>query len=99
MAARRMSETLERLGSTGDALVASGPPVQEILSAAERLAADVVVVGSRDESAILAPLRSRVAERVAARAACSVLAVKSQAAPSGGTESRAGTPGFSRDRC
>lgn len=56
--------------------VREGKPAQEIISAAEKLRPDVIVIGSHGRSAIEHLLVGSVAERVLRRAPCHVFMVR-----------------------
>jgi len=70
----------ERLLAKGvdavETLVEEGSPAPAILATAERLGADLVVVGSRGRTGLVATLLGSVSKRVAEHARCSVLIVR-----------------------
>jgi nucleotide-binding universal stress UspA family protein len=70
----------ERLLAKGveavETLVEEGSPAPAILAAAERLGADLVVLGSRGRSGLAATLLGSVSKRVSEHARCSVLIVR-----------------------
>ncbi|BCX18808.1 MAG: universal stress protein [Geminicoccaceae bacterium] len=73
-------EAAERLRTKGvravETIVEEGSPAPAILATAERLGADLVVVGSRGRTGLLATLLGSVSKRVAEEAPCSVLVVR-----------------------
>lgn len=72
-------ETAEQLriaGRTAESEVRSGDPAQEIVAAAQRWDADLVVLGSRGRNTLERVLLGSVAREVLLRAPCSVLVVR-----------------------
>lgn len=61
-----------------DRAVASGSPAEEILRAAERQRADLVVMGSKGLTGLKRVLLGSVSRKVARHAPCSVLVVRSR---------------------
>ena len=70
-----LAEALEAEGVTVEPLMVPGATVEKILDEAERLEADVVVLGSHGHSALYDLLVGSVAEGVMRKAKCPVLIV------------------------
>lgn len=68
--------TLARRWPDADVLIAAGSPVQAILTAARRVGARAIVLGSRGHGALDRFLLGSVSRGVVRRAACAVLIVK-----------------------
>ncbi|HEX3695342.1 MAG TPA: universal stress protein [Polyangia bacterium] len=62
-------------GVSGDKVILNGRPHVEIVSHAEKIAADLIVIGSHGRSGFSHALLGSVAERVVHRARCPVLVV------------------------
>jgi nucleotide-binding universal stress UspA family protein len=75
-ARERLDGVLARFGAEGDAVLAEGPPPAAIAGLAERLAAEVVLVGAAGANAAKGVLLGSVAEAVVRSAPCSVLVVR-----------------------
>jgi nucleotide-binding universal stress UspA family protein len=67
---------LKRRNLTADTLVAEGHPAEAILQTAERIRADLVVMGSRGLTGMKRLLLGSVSHKVVRHAPCSVLVVK-----------------------
>jgi nucleotide-binding universal stress UspA family protein len=76
LALQMLADSLSRLGVEGHRLVPAGIPEDDIVEAANRLAAELVVVGSRGWTGLARVALGSVAETVVHRAACSVLVVR-----------------------
>jgi len=72
----RLEELLARFGAQGDAEVTDGLPVTAIAGLAERLAAEVVLVGAAGRPGSKRVLLGGVAEGLVRSAPCSVLVVR-----------------------
>jgi nucleotide-binding universal stress UspA family protein len=66
----------KRRSLTADTLVAEGPPAEAILRTAERLRADLVVMGSRGLTGMKRLLLGSVSHKVTRHSPCSVLVVR-----------------------
>ncbi len=75
-AARSLADTLARLEVQAETLVEDGPAAPAILGAADRLGADLVVVGTHGRTGIERLALGSVAETVVRAAACPVLVVR-----------------------
>jgi nucleotide-binding universal stress UspA family protein len=78
-AARRLEKTAEKVRARGlrcDAHLVHAPPVDGIVDAAERVRADLVVMGTRGLTGLKHVLLGSVAERTIRSAPCPVLTVK-----------------------
>ena len=75
-AQRSLAETLTRLEVEAEVLVEEGPAAPAILRAADRLAADLVVVGTHGRSGLERLALGSVSETVVRAAACPVLVVR-----------------------
>jgi len=75
-AARSLSETLARLEVEAETLVEDGPAAPAILRAADRLGAELLVVGTHGRTALERLALGSVAETVVRGAACPVLVVR-----------------------
>jgi len=74
------ADALRARGVNATALQVQGPTVETILHEAERLHADVIVLGSHGHSALHRALLGSISEGVLHRAACPVLIVPSRPA-------------------
>jgi nucleotide-binding universal stress UspA family protein len=72
----RYAEELRSTGVPVEALVREGYPATVILEEAERLPADLIVIGTHGLSGLKHLLLGSIAERVVQKARCPVLAVK-----------------------
>jgi nucleotide-binding universal stress UspA family protein len=77
LALQMLADRLARLGAEGHRLVPEGIAEHDILAAAARLGAELVVVGSRGRTGLARVALGSVAETVTRRASCSVLVVRS----------------------
>ena len=71
-----LTNALQRFDGEGERIVAEGPPSMSIVRAAERLRADLVVVGTVGRTGLPRLLLGSVAEAVVRSAPCSVLVVR-----------------------
>ena len=76
LALQMLADSLSRFGLEGHRLVPAGIPEDDIVEAAARLAAELVVVGSRGQTGLARVALGSVAETVVHRASCSVLVVR-----------------------
>ena len=74
----RMGQRVRQLGLAVDQVFASGSPAEEILRAAERHRADLIVMGSKGLTGLDRYLLGSVSRKVARHAPCSVLVVRSR---------------------
>ena len=74
----RMGQRFRQLGLTVDKVFAQGAPAEEILRAAERHRADLIVMGSKGLTGLDRYLLGSVSRKVARHAPCSVLVVRSR---------------------
>ncbi len=78
-AAESSVETLKAAGLLADALITDGAPVSLLISEAESLGADAIVLGARGHRFMERFLLGSVSSAVAARAGCSVEVIRSGA--------------------
>jgi nucleotide-binding universal stress UspA family protein len=71
-----LEQALARLGAVGEARVLDGPPAGTVVSCAEELGAELVVVGTHGRTGLARLALGSVAEHVIRNAGCSVLAVR-----------------------
>jgi nucleotide-binding universal stress UspA family protein len=76
LALQMLADNLSQFGIEGHRLVPAGVPEDDIVQAAARLAAELVVVGSRGWTGLARVALGSVAETVVHRASCSVLVVR-----------------------
>lgn len=77
---RRLAAALARVRRTGvvaSAVFAEGLPANEVLRAAQRQGADLLVLGTHGRTGLRRALMGSVAERVVSQARCPVLTVRS----------------------
>jgi nucleotide-binding universal stress UspA family protein len=74
---RELEERLKGLGVDARALLVQGPTVEKILAEAERLGADLVIMGSHGHGALRHLLVGSVTEGVLRKARCPVLVIPS----------------------
>lgn len=74
----RMGQRVRQLGLAVDQVFAQGFPAEEILRAAERHRADLIVMGSKGLTGLDRYLLGSVSRKVARHAPCSVLVVRSR---------------------
>lgn len=84
-ARERMAEALERYGAEGETLTVNGAPGAAVLSLAESLPAELVVVGSPGESTLRTLLIGSVVESIVHWAPCAVLVVPARSSESAGS--------------
>lgn len=72
----RVVQKLRRSGRSATSVIRTGHPVDEILAEAKRWKADLILVGTHGRRRLSRLLLGSVAERVAARAPCSVRIVR-----------------------
>jgi nucleotide-binding universal stress UspA family protein len=70
------AERVRRAGVRVSEVAREGPPAQVTLEEAERLDADMIVIGAASRHLLRRWLRGRITERVVSRAPCPVLTVK-----------------------
>jgi nucleotide-binding universal stress UspA family protein len=76
LALEMLANGLSELGLDGHRIVPAGVPEDDIIEAAAKLGAELVVVGSRGRTALARVALGSVAETVVHRASCSVLVVR-----------------------
>jgi nucleotide-binding universal stress UspA family protein len=74
----RMGRLFRKLGLAVDLVFATGSPAEEILRAAERHRADLIVMGSKGLTGLDRYLLGSVSRKVARHAPCSVLVVRNR---------------------
>ena len=74
----RLENRFARHGPAVDHVFAQGDPAEEILRAAERHRADLIVMGSKGLTGLERYLLGSVSRKVARHASCSVLVVRSR---------------------
>jgi nucleotide-binding universal stress UspA family protein len=79
--AARAADALQRSGLSVETVVREGDPRTEIVAEAERLGADLVVVGSKGRTGVARWLMGSVAEYVVRHAPCSVEVARDPAHP------------------
>ena len=72
-----LEQVMARAGVKGEALILDGSPATELVSSAEELGAELIVVGTHGRTGLIRLALGSVAERVIRSAGCSVLAVRS----------------------
>jgi nucleotide-binding universal stress UspA family protein len=77
----RMAEALQKDGIPGRALLRTGATVEKILDEAERLSADLIVVGSHGRGPLGTTFVGSVSRRLLHHAACPVLVVPARKRP------------------
>jgi nucleotide-binding universal stress UspA family protein len=78
-ARQRVEDFLQRAGVEARVVIEDAPPIRGIVTLAETLPAELVVVGTTGKSAIARLLLGSTAEAVIHKAPCSVLAVRARA--------------------
>lgn len=73
---RRASEMLERAGLEFEAILETGQPAETIISLADKLEVDLVVIGSRGTSKVKRLLLGGTSDAVVHHVKCPVLVVK-----------------------
>ena len=72
---QRMAEDARKAGAEADALLIQGPTTQSIIEQAERVAADVIVMGSHGRSALYKAFVGSISEQVLDQSSIPVLIV------------------------
>jgi nucleotide-binding universal stress UspA family protein len=72
----RLAQAVRQVGLVGQQRVVDGEPAPAILTAAEELGAELIVLGTRGRTGLWRVLLGSVAESVVRHAACSVLVVR-----------------------
>lgn len=79
--AARAADALQRSGMTVETVVREGDPRTEIVAEAERLQADLIVLGSKGRTGVARWLMGSVAEYVVRHAPCSVEVARNPSHP------------------
>ena len=73
-----LGAAVERFGGKAKTEVVEGPPARAVIAAAERLGAELLVVGTRGRTGLARLALGSVAGRIVSRAHCSVLVVRAR---------------------
>ena len=76
-----MKREMERVRATGDAEVVDGSPASAVLEHAEKLGAELIVVGTHGRTGLSRLALGSVAEHVVRSAGCPVLVVRAGSVP------------------
>jgi nucleotide-binding universal stress UspA family protein len=73
---KKLAEVLEHFGLNGESRTVVGTPAVTVVSLAEELAAELIVIGTRGKTGLKRVLLGSVAESIVRHAPCSVLVVR-----------------------